>query len=221
MAENSLGRRIQMLRESNMMTREDFAKRIGVLRKTVVDWEEGKAIPTAQQILTIADFGGVDPRSLVEDPAQVAEADAAPAKPPVSEKKKMTVGVIVLVVGVAMLIGGVGLMRGLSGKLGSAAAPAASSSAAVEEIPPLPDYLALAPVDLAAWDLDGDGTAEQVNPEGRSILLIQDGVAYALAEPLAGGQTLTAQDGVFIVKNAQGESRIYSRLRDGGIWPAG
>ena len=70
-------------------------------------------------------------------------------------------------------------------------------------------------------DLDGDGVAEQVNPEGRSILLIQDGVAYALAEPLAGGQTLTAQDGVFIVKNAQGESRIYSRLRDGGIWPAG
>ena len=50
MAENSLGRRIQMLRESNMMTREDFAQRIGVLRKTVVDWEEGKAIPTAQQI---------------------------------------------------------------------------------------------------------------------------------------------------------------------------
>ena len=70
-------------------------------------------------------------------------------------------------------------------------------------------------------DLDGDGKAEEVNPEGEDILLIRDGKAYALAEPLAKGQKLTAQDGVFIVKNAEGESRIYSRLRNDGIWPAG
>ena len=95
------------------------------------------------------------------------------------------------------------------------------SAAKAEEVVPLPEYLALEEVALAAWDLDGDGEAEQVNPEGEDILLVRDGKAYALAEPLAKGQKLTAQDGVFIVKNAEGESRIYSRLRNDGIWPAG
>ena len=214
---NQLGRSIQLLRESNMMTREDFAQRIGVLRKTVVDWEEGRVIPSAEQLLAIAEFGGVDPRSMVEDPAQMAEAASQPA-PPAASGRKLTVGVVVLVVGVFLLLGGVSLMRGLSARMDTSAAPASSEA---EETAPLPDHLALAEAELAAWDLDGDGTMELVNPEGLDILLIRDGKAYTLSEPLAKGQSLTAQDGVFIVKNEQGESRIYSRLRDGAIYPAG
>ena len=219
MENNKLGRCIQLLRESNMMTREDFAQRIGVLRKTVVDWEEGNALPTAEQVLTIANFCGVDPRSMVEDPVQVAETAPQPERSAPVSGKKLTVGIVVLVLGIFILIGGVSLMQGLSASMDQPAVPAASSEV---EIPvPLPESLVLAEVELAQWDLDGDGQAELVNPEGVDILLVQDGKAYALAEPLPKGQSLTAQDGVFIVKNEEGESRIYSRLRDGAIYPAG
>lgn len=218
---NSLGRRIQVVRESNMMTREDFAQRIGVLRKTVVDWEEGRALPTAEQIVTIAEFAGVDPRSLVEDPGQAAQAaeTAAQEQPAINGGKKLTASVVMLVLGVFLLISGVSLLRGLSASMKGPAVPASST---VEEGPaPLPESLALAEVELAAWDLDGDGEAELVNGGGVDVLLIREGTAYALAEPLAKGQSLTVQDGVFIVKNEQGESRVYSRLRDGALCPAG
>ena len=52
---NALGRRIQVLRESNMMTRADLAQHMGVTRKEIVDWEEGRALPTAEQVV-LGDF---------------------------------------------------------------------------------------------------------------------------------------------------------------------
>ena len=50
---NSLGRRIQVLRESNMMTRGDLAQEMGITRKELVDWEEGRKAPTAEQIVEL------------------------------------------------------------------------------------------------------------------------------------------------------------------------
>ena len=209
---NKLGRSIQTVRESRMMTREDFAQHIGVLRKTVVDWEEGKAVPTAEQILAIAEFGGVDPRSLVDEPGQAA---AFPAEQAPKKDNRLALGILLLVLGVAILVGGVGLLGTLSGQMESA--PAESEETEV----PLPEALVLAALELPKWDLDGDGKKETVNPEGAEILFFEGDTAYGLAEPLAKGQTLTAQDGVFIVKNKAGESRIYSVLRDGALYPAG
>ena len=211
---NKLGRSIQTVRESRMMTREDFAQHIGVLRKTVVDWEEGKAVPTAEQILAIAEFGGVDPRSLVDEPGQPS---ASPAEKEPKKDNRLALGIVLLVLGVAILAGGVGLLGALSGQMGQTSAPAVSE----ETEAPLPESLVLAALELPRWDLDGDGKKETVNPEGLEILFFEGDTAYGLAEPLSKGQTLTAQDGVFIVTNKAGESRIYSVLRDGALYPAG
>lgn len=212
---NKLGRSIQTVRESRMMTREDFAQHIGVLRKTVVDWEEGKALPTAEQIIAIAEFGGVDPRSLVDEPGQISAAPAAEQQP--KENRRLVLGIVLLVLGVMILIGGVGLMGALSAQMGQQSAPAVSEEAEA----PLPGSLVLEALELPKWDLDGDGKKETVNTEGAEILFVEDGTAYGLAQPLPKGLSLTAQDGVFIVKNKAGESRIYSVLRDGALYPAG
>lgn len=214
---NSLGRRIQMLRESNMMTKTDLAQVLGVTRKELVDWEEGRSVPKAEQIVELARYFSVDPRSLVEDPTEAMETQARiEAEQKAVSGKKLVLAVLGLILGLVILAGGVLVLYSMG-----AAGDLQQSAAKAEEVVPLPECLALEEVALAAWDLDGDGKAEQVNPEGEDILLIRDGKAYALAEPLAKGQKLTAQDGVFIVKNAEGESRIYSRLRNDGIWPAG
>ena len=214
---NSLGRRIQVMRESNLMTKSELAQDMGVTRKDLVDWEEGRAVPTAEQLVALARKFGVDPRSLVEDPAEAMETQERieTEQQPVSGKK-LVLAVLGLILGLVILAGGVLVLYSMG-----AAGDLQESAAKAEEVVPLPEYLALEEVALAAWDLDGDGKAEEVNPEGEDILLIREGKAYALAEPLAKGQKLTAQDGVFIVKNAEGESRIYSRLRNDGIWPAG
>ena len=214
---NSLGRRIQVLRESNLMTRSELAQDLGVTRKDLVEWEEGRAVPTAEQLVDLARKFSVDPRSLVEDPAEAMETQARieSEQKPVTGKK-LVLAVLGLILGLVLLAGGVLVLYSMG-----AAGGQQESAAKSEEVAPLPECLALAEVELAAWDLDGDGVAEQVNPEGKDILLIRDGKAYALAEPLPKEQKMTAQDGVFIVKNAVGESRIYSRLRDGAIWPAG
>ena len=212
---NKLGRSIQVLRESHMMTRGDLSQILGITRKELVEWEEGRALPKAEQIVELAGYFSVDPRSLVDEPG--TEGPEEMERPAGKGGKKLAAGVIVLVLGVFALLLGVGLLQGLSADMGEAPA----SSSGVEEPLPLPECLTLAEVELAACDLDGNGEAELVNPEGKEILLLRDGKAYALAEPLGKGQTLTAQDGVFIVKNNEGESRIYSRLRDGAIYPAG
>ena len=214
---NSLGRRIQMLRESNMMTKTDLAQVLGVTRKELVDWEEGRSVPKAEQIVELARYFSVDPRSLVEDPTEAMETQARiEAEQKAVSGKKLVLAVLGLILGLVILAGGVLVLYSMG-----AAGDLQQSAAKAEEVVPLPECLALEEVALAAWDLDGDGKAEEVNPEGEDILLIRDGKAYALAEPLAKGQKLTAQDGVFIVKNAEGESRVYSRLRNDGIWPAG
>lgn len=214
---NSLGRRIQLLRESNMMTKTDLAQVLGVTRKELVDWEEGRSAPKAEQIVELARYFSVDPRSLVEDPAEAMETQARiEAEQKAVSGKKLVLAVLGLILGLVILAGGVLVLYSMG-----AAGELQESAAKSEEVVPLPECLALEEVALSTWDLDGDGKAEQVNPEGEDILLIRDGKAYALAEPLAKGQKLTAQDGVFIVKNAEGESRIYSRLRDDAIWPAG
>ena len=211
---NSLGRRIQVLRESNLVTRSELAQDLGVTRKDLVDWEEGRAVPTAEQLVDLARKFGVDPRSLVEEVMEVQARIEAEQKPVTG--KKLVLAFLCLILGIVILAGSVLVLYSMGD--GGAQQESAAKS---EETVPLPESLALAEVELTPWDLDGDGVAEQVNPEGKDILLIRDGKAYALAEPLPKGQKMTAQDGVFIVKNAEGESRIYSRLRDDALWPAG
>ena len=217
--ENNLGRRIQMLRESNMMTREDFAQRIGVMRKTVVDWEEGRLLPTAEQLAEISAFFRVDPRALVDMPADEVKQAAVPDG--AAGSRRMARGLIALVLGLMAVCGAMVLMRTLAP---AAEQPPASSSAAAEEVP-LPECLALTETPAAVWDLDSDGEGEVVPLGGEEILFFRAAgggyTAYALAEPLPEGAVLTAADGVFILTGKDGGMRVYSILRDGALWPAG
>lgn len=221
---NALGRRIQVLRESNMMTRADLAQYIGVTRRDIVDWEEGRVIPTAQQVVDIAKLFSAEPRSLLDAEELPQTGDTSEPQSPAGPKagKRLLAGVVCLALGICAAFGAAYLMQTLSTGEGSVSV---SASAQVEHTAPLPDSLSLTAVAIAQWDLDGDGEKELVNGAGADVLFIagtaEGSTAYALAEPLAQGQTLTAQDGVFIVKNEQGESRIYSVFRDGALYPAG
>ncbi|MBP3486388.1 MAG: helix-turn-helix transcriptional regulator [Oscillospiraceae bacterium] len=216
---NALGRRIQVLRESNMMTRADLAQHMGVTRKEIVDWEEGRALPTAEQVVAVARFFSADPRALldVEDGAVPAEQ---PTAPPPKAGKRLVAGLLCLALGLCAALGASALMGSLSAE--GESVPASSTA---EELPaPLPESLPLTALPAAEWDLDGDGEKELVCLEGQALFfrMEEDGpAAYALAQPLPQGQTLTAQDGVFVLAASSGRSRIYSVFRDGALWPAG
>lgn len=220
---NALGRRIQVLRESNMMTRADLAQHMGVTRKEIVDWEEGRALPTAEQVVAVARFFSADPRALldVEDGAVPAEQ---PTAPPPKAGKRLVAGLLCLALGLCAALGASALMGSLSAEGESVPASSAAASAAEELPAPLPESLPLTALPAAAWDLDSDGEKELVCLEGQALFfrMEEDGpAAYALAQPLAQGQTLTAQDGVFVLAASSGRSRIYSVFRDGALWPAG
>ena len=145
---NKLGRSIQVLRESHMMTRGDLSQILGITRKELVEWEEGRALPKAEQIVELAGYFSVDPRSLVDEPG--TEGPEEMERPAGKGGKKLAAGVIVLVLGVFALLLGVGLLQGLSADMGEAPA----SSSGVEEPLPLPECLTLAKVELAAWALE-------------------------------------------------------------------
>ena len=219
---NSLGRRIQVLRESNMMTKGDLAQQVGVTRKDIVDWEEGRVLPTAEQVVEIARYFSADPRSLLDVmDGESVDAVAADAVPTTTGGKRFVLGILCLILGLCFMLGALYLVQTLGGDQSSSAA---SSSVQQSQPLPLPDYLPLTAAKIAQWDLDSDGEKEMVILEDEVLLLRKEGdnyIAYTLAQPLEKGWTLTAQDGVFLLKNAAGESRIYSVLRDGALYPAG
>ena len=51
----SIAKNIERLRVANSLKQEDFAKRLNVSRPTVSNWEQGKAIPTTDQLVKIAE----------------------------------------------------------------------------------------------------------------------------------------------------------------------
>ena len=147
---NSLGRRIQMLRESNMMTKTDLAQVLGVTRKELVDWEEGRAVPKAEQIVELARYFSVDPRSLVEDPAEAAQTQARiEAEQKTVSGKKLVLAVFGLIVGLVILAGSVLVLYSMG-----AAGDLQESAAKSEEAAPLPEYLALEEVELVGLCTD-------------------------------------------------------------------
>ena len=152
---NALGRRIQVLRESNLMTRADMAQYIGVTRKDVVDWEEGRVLPTAQQVVDIAKLLNADPRSLLDAEETTRTAADAGTQTPAAPKngRRLTAAVVCLALGLCAVFGSNFLMQALAVNAGQ---PAVSASAQAEELIPLPECLTLAVVETAAWDLDGD-----------------------------------------------------------------
>lgn len=46
--------RLRVIRESRLESREQFAKVIGVSRQTIYAWEEGRGVPTGEQLQRIS-----------------------------------------------------------------------------------------------------------------------------------------------------------------------
>ena len=57
--------RIRGLREQNNLSQEEFANRLGILRPTISNWENGKIIPTSEQLIKISLIFGVSIDSML------------------------------------------------------------------------------------------------------------------------------------------------------------
>ncbi|MCR5124516.1 MAG: helix-turn-helix domain-containing protein [Treponema sp.] len=57
MSSKLIAKNIEILRIKKEMKQEEFAKKLNVSRPTVSNWEQGKALPTTDQLLRIAVFG--------------------------------------------------------------------------------------------------------------------------------------------------------------------
>jgi DNA-binding XRE family transcriptional regulator len=55
---------IQQLREAQGESRTDLAQMIGVPSETIVDWETGKAEPTAEHVLHLVEHFGIQEHEL-------------------------------------------------------------------------------------------------------------------------------------------------------------
>ncbi|QLH74474.1 MAG: ankyrin repeat domain-containing protein [Methanomassiliicoccales archaeon] len=51
---SSIAVKIRNLRERNGLSQEDFAQKLGVARPTISNWENGKVIPTSEQLILIS-----------------------------------------------------------------------------------------------------------------------------------------------------------------------
>ena len=65
-------------------TQREVAAAVGVTERAYVRWEQGEALPDAQNLVRLADFFGVEPRELLPsepvEPEPVAANDAAKAE---------------------------------------------------------------------------------------------------------------------------------------------
>ena len=81
-----LGNKISKIRKDNNLTQEDFAEKLDVSRQAISRWENGTALPDAQNILQISklfnvtadyllndDYKGETDISAVEESAEEAE----------------------------------------------------------------------------------------------------------------------------------------------------
>lgn len=63
----SLANKIREIRKSKGLTQEEFCAKIGVSRASVAQYETSKAVPPPDTLLKIAEFGGVDVNTLINN----------------------------------------------------------------------------------------------------------------------------------------------------------
>lgn len=79
-----VAKNLQALRKARHLTQQEFAETLGYSDKSISKWELGKAIPSAEILLQIADFYGVTVDSILRGPIEV---QTSPKK---EDKKKNT-----------------------------------------------------------------------------------------------------------------------------------
>lgn len=79
-----VAKNLQALRKARHLTQQEFAETLGYSDKSISKWELGKAIPSAEILLQIADFYGVTVDSILRGPIEVQTS------PKEEDKKKNT-----------------------------------------------------------------------------------------------------------------------------------
>ena len=79
-----VAKNLQALRKARHLTQQEFAETLGYSDKSISKWELGKAIPSAEILLQIADFYGVTVDSILRGPVEIQ------SNPKEEDKKKNT-----------------------------------------------------------------------------------------------------------------------------------
>lgn len=66
-----VAKNLQALRKARHLTQQEFAETLGYSDKSISKWELGKAIPSAEILLQIADFYGVTVDSILRGPVEI------------------------------------------------------------------------------------------------------------------------------------------------------
>ncbi len=62
----SLGQQLKMFRESQNLSQEDVAKKIGVTRQAVYKWENDKSYPDIDNLIILSEFYNVTLDDLIK-----------------------------------------------------------------------------------------------------------------------------------------------------------
>jgi transcriptional regulator with XRE-family HTH domain len=68
------GQRLRSAREKTGLSQAEAARRIGVARERVTEWENGVRIPRVLQLAGVIESLGLDPRDLFGGPPFIREA---------------------------------------------------------------------------------------------------------------------------------------------------
>lgn len=73
-----IAEKLKKLRTDRSLTQKDLSDRLSISKKTYVNWEQGRYIPTVGNLTIVADFYGV-PVSFLLDGAQTREPSLSEA----------------------------------------------------------------------------------------------------------------------------------------------
>lgn len=100
---------LQTLRKANKLTQQEFAETLGYSDKSISKWELGKAIPSADVLLTIADFYNVKVDDILRKSIKPSDTTAGNEEKKNRNKIVITAltGCFVLIVATCIFVNGV------------------------------------------------------------------------------------------------------------------
>lgn len=100
---------LQTLRKAKKLTQQEFAETLGYSDKSISKWELGKAIPSAEVLLTIADFYNVKVDDILRKPIKPSDTTAGNEEKKNRNKIVITAltGCFVLIVATCIFVNGV------------------------------------------------------------------------------------------------------------------
>lgn len=104
-----VAKNLQSLRKARHLTQQEFAETLGYSDKNISKWELGKAVPSAEILLQIADFYGVSVDSILRGPIELKPTNKEEDKK--KNKNKIAIacltGSVILLVATCIFVNGV------------------------------------------------------------------------------------------------------------------